>query len=1036
MKIIRILFLILLISCMLFSSVCTAFADQSSNETGDSNFISDERIKEVESFINSKMKKSDAPGLSLIIVNNDKVAYYKGFGYADREKKLPVTDETLFEVASCSKSYTALGILTLRDSGLVSLDDTVSKFFPWFRVQYEGKNYDITIRQLLHHTSGLQEKDLSKIPPSTDENALEQAVKKLSGAELAFKPGDKFEYATVNYDILGAIIQKQSGKSFEEYMEEKVFKPLGMNNTTLYNQNTNPKMAQGYQIGYFGTHKYKAPEYRGNKPAGYVISNSNDVSKWLMYQLGTLKTDLASDIKETQIPDRSVAPFTFDQSSYCMGWASYQNGTGEYSKAGLNPTFSAYMIFRPQDKIGVAVLSNTGTPYTFIIGHGVMDILRGAEPKSPYSPNEGVIAWDKPFTLILVFTILYIVLALGYLVVLLKNIITGKRRFTRLGIKGVLKLLSIIPLSTPFAFAIYLIPSGIGYDWKTALVWAPKSFPNALAAIAIAFVLSYVDLILLNLFRGKNSEKESIPAFALLTVLSGIGNYIVIFIINISVGSDIPLSYLVYFYVLAFAIYIFGRKVIETTLIKIANNIIYKNRVEMVRRLLDTTYYNLEKMDNGTILATLNNDSESISQSVNIVVGIITNFVTILFCFTYLGSISFHGLLATLGVIVFVALLFSFVSSRANPLVEEVRDTQNTFLKLLDGLIYGFKELSLHKKKSAEFYEDVDVCSREYRDKRNSVRTKFLNAFLLGESLLILILGVIAFFFPRIFPDFKNSTITNFIVIFLYLIGPINYVLNNIPQIVQMRVSYNRIKNFTRNIPSRAGEEVEAFEPDKEVHKISLKDLTYEYRDDEGVTFYVGPINLDINQGETVFITGGNGSGKTTATRLLMGLYKPMDGMVLINGSPVPFENLGEYFSAVFSDYHIFNKIYEVDFAERENEINYFIKLLKMDEKVEVKDGRFSTVKLSGGQRKRLALLVCLLEDRPVYMLDEFAADQDPEFKEYFYNTLLGKFKDMGKTVIAITHDDRYFHIADKVIKMDMGQVVDAENKLISGTIA
>lgn len=196
-----------------------------------------------------------------------------------------------------------------------------------------------------------------------------------------------------------------------------------------------------------------------------------------------------------------------------------------------------------------------------------------------------------------------------------------------------------------------------------------------------------------------------------------------------------------------------------------------------------------------------------------------------------------------------------------------------------------------------------------------------------------------------------------------------------------------------------------------------------EYKENEGKCFKVGPINYQFKSGQIVFITGGNGSGKSTLFKLITGLYPLDSGNITINGEEVNCSMLSENCSAIFSDFYLFKKLYGIDYSNKEGFISKYLKLFKLDEKVNVLNGSFSTTKLSTGQKKRLALLVSYLEDRQIYLFDEWAADQDPEFRKFFYFTLLPGLKEKGKCVIAVTHDEHYFNMADKVIKMDMGKI-------------
>jgi putative ATP-binding cassette transporter len=209
---------------------------------------------------------------------------------------------------------------------------------------------------------------------------------------------------------------------------------------------------------------------------------------------------------------------------------------------------------------------------------------------------------------------------------------------------------------------------------------------------------------------------------------------------------------------------------------------------------------------------------------------------------------------------------------------------------------------------------------------------------------------------------------------------------------------------------------------------IELRGITHSYRrEGEDGEFVLGPIDLTLHPGEVVFIAGGNGSGKTTLAKLLTGLYVPDLGEILWDGRPVDDGNRDIYrqsFSAVFSDFFLFTSLLGIDPDQMDAQAAHYLKKLHLQQKVRVTDGKLSTVELSQGQRKRLALLTAYLEDRPVYLFDEWAADQDPFFKEVFYRQLLPELKRRNKAVVVISHDDRYFDAGDRLIKLESGQMV------------
>jgi putative ATP-binding cassette transporter len=215
-----------------------------------------------------------------------------------------------------------------------------------------------------------------------------------------------------------------------------------------------------------------------------------------------------------------------------------------------------------------------------------------------------------------------------------------------------------------------------------------------------------------------------------------------------------------------------------------------------------------------------------------------------------------------------------------------------------------------------------------------------------------------------------------------------------------------------------------------EVHTLTLDNITYVHGGEGGArSFVLGPFSYEFEAGKVYFIRGNNGSGKTTLIRVLLGLYQSQTGRVLVNGQPIAVpSNTGfrDLFAVVFNDFYLFKKLYGISVAD-ETELNELLDLFQMQHKVSIEDGVFSDLNLSTGQRKRLALLVAMLEKKKIIVLDEWAADQDPEFRKEFYEHIIPKLRERGKMVIAITHDDHYYKLADHVIHMENGQSIHAK---------
>jgi putative ATP-binding cassette transporter len=408
------------------------------------------------------------------------------------------------------------------------------------------------------------------------------------------------------------------------------------------------------------------------------------------------------------------------------------------------------------------------------------------------------------------------------------------------------------------------------------------------------------------------------------------------------------------------------------------------------------------------------------------VVGFVTSFITVTGAFVYLATIAFWATLLTLTLVIVISSIYFNVSKSTQVYFEDARDTQNVFMRLLNGLIDGFKEISLQKDKKLEYKNDIDKTTSEYKEKTTIANIKFINAFLVGESLLIVLLGIVAFSIPKVFPGIELYTIMSFIVVLLYLNGPLGIIFGSIPTILQLKIAWKRIQDFIDEIPANLDLTAGVNILNKElVNSIKAENVSFTYDDDqEGKeNFSVGPINLEVERGQILFIIGGNGSGKTTLAKLITGLYEPSKGKMYINNEVVGTSQVGEYFSTVFSPCHLFEKMYNVDMTLKSEKVKKYLHVLGLTDKVEIRDNTFSTINLSGGQRKRLALLQCYLEDSPIYLFDEWAADQDPEYRRFFYKELLPEMRMKNKIIIAITHDDHYFDVADKIIKMNMGKV-------------
>jgi putative pyoverdin transport system ATP-binding/permease protein len=278
----------------------------------------------------------------------------------------------------------------------------------------------------------------------------------------------------------------------------------------------------------------------------------------------------------------------------------------------------------------------------------------------------------------------------------------------------------------------------------------------------------------------------------------------------------------------------------------------------------------------------------------------------------------------------------------------------------------------------------------------------------------------------------SQQTLTGYVITTLYLMGPLAGVMASLSLFGRANIALRKVEKLGFSLAEQATEECLVGRPGKDMlfERLELAGVTHSYhREQDDNHFVLGPINLTFRPGELVFLVGGNGSGKSTLAKIITGLYTPETGEIRLDGKPVTNGNRDDYrqlFSAVFGDFYLFDDLLGLDPADLDAQAQEYLEQLHLHHKVKVKDGVFSTTALSQGQRKRLALLTAYLEDRPFYLFDEWASDQDPQFKDLFYTQLLPELKARGKTVLVITHDEKYFDAADRIIKLDYGKLASA----------
>ncbi|MDP5218858.1 cyclic peptide export ABC transporter [Ruegeria sp. 2205SS24-7] len=358
-------------------------------------------------------------------------------------------------------------------------------------------------------------------------------------------------------------------------------------------------------------------------------------------------------------------------------------------------------------------------------------------------------------------------------------------------------------------------------------------------------------------------------------------------------------------------------------------------------------------------------------------------------------------------------------------------DDRRMFEQITDQLD-GWKEVRMFRPRREKLAAAFDRSVERAAESRIEMQNVGFDLYIFGQLALFFLLGVVVFVVPS-YTDISAGNLTKTATAVLFIIGPIGLVVQAVAVLGAAEASATRILGLEARLLEYAASSGEHASADPvrfaQFERIVLEDAEYEYPAKQDVEpFHLGPVNLHVARGEILFISGGNGSGKSTLMRILTGLYVPSAGRLKVDGRAISEVNAQDFraqIASVLSDFHLFPELFGLRSVPAET-VAAQLRLFELEGIVGVEGARFTTLNLSTGQKKRLALVVALLEDRPLLVLDEWAADQDPHFRKKFYREILPKLKTEGKTIIAVTHDDAYFDVADRRIHLSEGMQIDA----------
>lgn len=528
----------------------------------------------------------------------------------------------------------------------------------------------------------------------------------------------------------------------------------------------------------------------------------------------------------------------------------------------------------------------------------------------------------------------------------------------------------------------------------------------------------------------------SLPKLLFMSALGGISTAAILAAINAGMQGKSNLWAAILFLV---ALFLFVKTQYYVTITTTAEieSIIHKIRLRLIDLVRHSELLPIEDIGRARIVAAITSDTAVLTQASNLLAFTIQGAVLIFFVAIYVAFLSLAAIIITIIVVVTAGIIFHLKNKRLAAQKQEAAAWERRLFDRLTDFLDGFKEVRLNSARSAALFDDAVNVSRTAANIKIRSQAETFKLIVSSQVSMYVLLGAVVFVAPQFSKTLGGASLTQTTTALMFVVGACFGLVQSIPIILTANASADRIARLETTLRTIVGppREQEVKVP-KRFDKIEMRDIVFRYVDKfSDTTFQIGPLDFTLSSGELVFITGGNGSGKSTFLRVLAGLYPPDSGEITLDGMRINDQTRDAYralMSGIFFDYHLFRRLYGIPEPEP-GEIERLLTQFRLADKTWLTDGEFSTLDLSGGQRRRLALIVTLLEKRPVLLLDEWTAEQDPEFRRKFYDELLPEMMRAGATIVVITHDDRYLDELDlpaRRIRMDEGRIV--EQRLMS----
>ena len=488
----------------------------------------------------------------------------------------------------------------------------------------------------------------------------------------------------------------------------------------------------------------------------------------------------------------------------------------------------------------------------------------------------------------------------------------------------------------------------------------------------------------------------------------------------------------------------------QYALTRLGHRFVYELRTKLVKQIIDTAVPQIDHLGSARLLASLSSDIQSITVAFVRMPELVQGIILSVGVGLYLGWLSLPLLFIVMFWIVMTIWISTILVKHVYTHLTELREINDALYQDYQSIIEGRKELALNQHRAEKLYTDDFLAhAKSYEKTVTKSDTFHLSAVNWSNIMMFASIGIV--FAVANYLDIPMGVATTFSLTILFMQSPLLHAVGAYPTLQTAQVALEKIQSLelAEHQPSFATDTVA-----QDWQSITLNNINYRYVGSSNSSHapdtavndnaqnsdnsdnnqnpsnnILKSVNLTLQRGDVVFLIGANGSGKSTLAKIITGIFTPTTGTVQVDGQRVNSENNADFrqlFSAIFSDQHLFKQL----IGDQGNEpdtvlVSDWLHKLNLQEKVSVSDHKLSTDKLSQGQRKRLAMLIAVAEQKDILLLDEWAADQDPAFRRVFYQTLIPELKAMGKTLFIISHDDGYFEHADRLLLMKEGRLIE-----------